>query len=289
MNKFKNVEVLIATLDDWVERRVKSIEAQLNEVDEKYISVVNAEPEVKELAAATAEIESFLKDVMDVNTDDPNHPLEYAKNTIDLMHSEIQEYKDLPVEEDRALTPQKETPLEHTLSAETIGEWADVYTKYLKECLEGLKKSSLPLETRASQLQLVASQRNMMAALLNSIEGEPYSKMLDDLHGYIEYLWAVLNKEKNEGPMPREATQLELAFVKEVNKLQEEVDVLVAYKAGTPALKKAQERAVLLKRLSPALEEDTPSEILPVYDNLPSTRTKIENAIKEQSITYRSV
>ncbi|UPI13174.1 hypothetical protein [Bacillus phage SBSphiJ6] len=199
MSKFKNVEVLIATLDDWVERRVKSIEAQLNEVDEKYISVVNAEPEVKELAAATAEIGSFLKEVMDVNTDDPNHPLEYAKNTIDLMFSEIQECKDLPVEEDRALTPQKETPL------------------------------------------------------------------------------------------PREATQLELAFVKEVNKLQEEVDVLVAYKAGTPALKKAQDKAVLLKRLSPALEEDTPSEIPPIYDILPSTCTKIENAIKEQSTSYGSL
>ncbi|UPI12930.1 hypothetical protein [Bacillus phage SBSphiJ5] len=195
MSKFKNVEVLITTLDEWVERRVKSIETRLYEVDEKYLSAANKEPEVKELAAATAEIESFLKDVMDVDTDDPNHPLQYAKDTIDLMLSEIQEYKDLPVEED--------------------------------------------------------------------VNGEE--------------------------PTPREATEVELAFVREVNRLQEEVDVLVAYKAGTPALKKAQDKAVLLKRLSPALEEDTPSEIPPIYDILPSTCTKIENAIKEQSTSYGSL
>ncbi|AGY47435.1 hypothetical protein Grass_170 [Bacillus phage Grass] len=289
MSKFKNVEVLIATLDEWVERRVKSIETRLHEVDERYSLVANKEPEVKELAAATAEIESFLKDVMDVDTDDPNHPLQYAKDTIDLMLSEIQEYKDLPVEEDVSAeepVSQKETPLEHTLSAECLNQWADAYTKYLKGCLEVLEKSSLSLETRASQLQLVASQRTMLAALLNSIEGETYSKMLDDLHGYIEYLWKVLDKEKKEGPKPREATEVELAFVREVNKLQEEVDVLVAYKAGTPALKKAQDRAVLLKKLSPALGEDTPSEIPPVYDILPSTCTKIENAIKKQSSNY---
>lgn len=289
MSKFKNVEVLIATLDEWVERRVKSIETRLYEVDEKYLSAANKEPEVKELAAATAEVESFLKDVMDVDTDDPNHPLQYAKDTIDLILSEIQEDKDLPVEEDRALTSEKETPLEYTLSAECFNQWADAYTKYLKGCLEGLEKSSLPLETKASQLQLVASQRTMLAALLNSIEGETYSKMLDDLHGYIEYLWKVLDKEKNEGPTPREATEVELAFVREVNKLQEEVDVLVAYKAGTPALKKAQDKAVLLKRLSPTLEEDTPSEIPPIYDILPSTCTKIENAIREQSTRYGSL
>lgn len=82
---------------------------------------------------------------------------------------------------------------------------------------------------------------------------------------------------------------MELAFVREVNKLQEEVDVLVTYKAGTPALKKAQDRAVLLKRLAPALEEDTPSEIPPIYDILPSTCTKIENAIREQSTSYGSL
>lgn len=82
---------------------------------------------------------------------------------------------------------------------------------------------------------------------------------------------------------------MELAFVREVNKLQEEVDVLVTYKVGTPALKKAQDRAVLLKRLAPALEEDTPSEIPPIYDILPSTCTKIENAIREQSTSYGSL
>lgn len=292
MSKFKDVESLISALDGWVDRRVKSIEKRLLLIDAPDIPVGQKELEVKILAAVVAEIEGYLRDVMDVDTDDPNHPLQYAKDTIDLMLSEIQEYKDLPVEEDVSAeepVSQKETPLEHTLSAECLNQWADAYTKYLKGCLEGLEKSSLSLETKASQLQLVASQRTMLAALLNSIEGETYSKMLDDLHGYIEYLWKVLDKEKKEGPKPREATEVELAFVREVNKLQEEVDVLVAYKAGTQALKKAQDKAVLLKRLSPALEEDTPSEIPPIYDILPSTCTKIENAIKEQSTSYRSL
>ncbi|AUO79476.1 hypothetical protein BSP10_073 [Bacillus phage BSP10] len=292
VSKFKDVKSLISALDGWVDRRVKSIEKRLLLIDAPDIPVGQKELEVKILAAVVAEIEGYLRDVMDVGTDDPNHPLQYAKDTIDLILSEIQEDKDLPVEEDVSAeepVSQKETPLEHTLSAECLNQWADEYTKYLKKCLENLEKSPLPLETRGYQLQLIAHQRTMMEALLHSIEGEPYSKMLDDLYDYIGYLWEVLDKEKNEGPKPREATEVELAFVREVNKLQEEVDVLVAYKAGTPALKKAQDRAVLLKRLAPALEEDTPSEIPPIYDILPSTCTKIEKAIREQSKSYGSL
>ncbi|AYJ75805.1 hypothetical protein BSP18_171 [Bacillus phage BSP18] len=294
MSKFKNVEVLIATLDEWVERRVKSIETRLHGVDERYIPVANKEPEVKEIAAATAEIESFLKDVMDVDTDDPNHPLQYVKDTIDLMLSEIQEYKDLPVEEDVSAeepVSQKETPLEHTLSAECLNQWADAYISYLRQCLEGIENedSCSSWETRASQLNLIGNQITMMGALLNSIEGKSYKDALDYLRSVINKIRNVLDKEERKGPTPREATEVELAFVREVNKLQEEVDVLVAYKAGTPALKKAQDRAVLLKKLSPALEEDTPSEIPPIYDILPSTCTKIEKAIREQSKSYGSL
>ncbi|QZA69606.1 hypothetical protein 035JT004_107 [Bacillus phage 035JT004] len=195
MSKFKDVVSLTSALDEWVERRVKSIETRLHEVDERYISEVNKEPEVKELAAAMAEIDSFLKDVMDVDTDDPKHPLEYAKDTIKLMLSEIQEYKELPVEED-------------------------------------------------------------------------------------------VSKEE---PTSREATSLELAFVEEVNKLQKEVDVLVAYKAGIPAFKRAQDRAVTLYALLPPRSGDMPDELLAVYDILPLMHTRLKDEIREQSVNYRSI
>ncbi|QZA70249.1 hypothetical protein 278BB001_98 [Bacillus phage 278BB001] len=195
MSKFKDVESLISALDDWVDRRVKSIEKRLQMIDFPDTPVDQKELEIKVLAAAMAEIEGYLRDVMGVATNDPNHPLQYAKDTIDLMLSEIQEYKDLPVEDD----------------------------------------------------------------------------------------------EEDEAPMPRESTSLELAFVEEVNKLQKEVDVLVEYRAGTSAFKRAQDRAVTLYTLLPPRSEDMPDELLAVYDTLPPMHTRLEDEIRKQSRNFGSL
>ncbi|AYJ75254.1 hypothetical protein BSP36_167 [Bacillus phage BSP36] len=124
MSKFKDVESLLSVLDDWVDRRVKSIEKRLLLIDAPDIPVGQKELEVKILAAVVAEIEGYLRDVIGVDVNDPNCPLQYAKDTINLMLSEIEEYKDLPVEDDEEeQTPahKKATAMELAIKRRTEG------------------------------------------------------------------------------------------------------------------------------------------------------------------------
>lgn len=182
MSKFKNVESLISALDDWIDRRVKSIEKRLQMIDFPDIPVDQKELEIKVLAAAMAEIEGYLRDIMDVDVNDPNCPLQYAKDTIDLMLSEVQEHKDLPVEESEEESISREaTEMELAIKRSTEGLESVVSTLIAYDSgVQALKKARtkamtlkdlMPYETQEipEELQDVPSRLYALVSRLDTV------------------------------------------------------------------------------------------------------------------------